>query len=105
MKNWFAPLIVLLFVALCASMGLAAEGGDGAALYAKCVGCHGADGTKAAAGTGKPLKGMKAPDIEKALQGYKDGTYGGEKKGMMTRFVSDLSPADMKALAEYIAKF
>ncbi len=92
----------LLAAALFAAQGLAA---DGKALFARCTGCHGADGTKKALGTGVPLKGLKADALLKALQGYKAGTFGGDKKAMMEGQVKSLSDEDMKALADYIATF
>jgi len=91
----------LLVAALFAAQGLAA---DGKALYARCSGCHGADGAKKFL-TADPLKGMKADAVLKALQGYKAGTYGKDKKSMMEAQVKGLSDADMKALAGYIAAF
>lgn len=92
----------LLAGALFAAQGLAA---DGKSLYARCSGCHGADGSKKALGTGVPLKGMKSADLQKAMEGYKAKTYGGDKKAMMEGQVKDLSSEDIKALADYIAAF
>ena len=94
--------VCLLAAALFAAQGMAA---DGKTLYARCSGCHGSDGAKKALGTGNPLKGMKADAVVKALQGYKAGTFGGDKKAMMEGQVKGLSDADMKALADYIAAF
>jgi cytochrome c553 len=78
---------------------------DGAALYAKCAGCHGADGKTKALGKSAPIAGLPADTIVKDLEGYKAGTLnkhgmGGVMKGQ----VAALSEADMKALAEYISK-
>lgn len=100
-------LLTILSICLLAAVFFAAQGlaADGKSLYARCTGCHGADGSKKALGSGKPLKGMKAADLQKALEGYKAKTYGGEKKAMMEGQVKDLSPEDMKALADYIAGF
>lgn len=83
-----------------ASAALAA---DGKALYAKCAGCHGADGAKTAQGN-KSLKGQKAEALTKAMAGYKAKTYGGAKKGLMEGQMAGVSDADIKALAEYISK-
>ncbi len=77
---------------------------DGAALYNKCKACHGADGSKVPAGAKTAIKGQSAADLEKKLAGYKDGSFGGEKKAIMQRTASALSPEDMKALADYISK-
>ena len=86
---------------LTAQAGLAA---DGAQLYAKCAGCHGPDGTKVAMGMTKPMKGMAAADVSKALAGYKAKTYGGEKKVMMEGVAKNLSDEDVAALADFISK-
>jgi cytochrome c len=74
---------------------------DGAALYAKCSGCHG-DG-KNAAMSGVVVGGQKADALATKLTGYKNGTFGGAKKGMMTPAVASLSDADIKAVAAYMA--
>jgi len=78
---------------------------DGAALYAKCAGCHGQDGKTKALGKSNPIAGMAADEIVKDLQGYKAGTLnkhgmGGVMKGQ----AAALSDDDMKALADYISK-
>jgi cytochrome c len=95
---------ILLVFGLCVAMafGVAAVGSaaDGKALFARCTGCHGADGMKTT--FSKPLKGQKAEAIAKALEGYKAKTYGGEKKSMMEGQAAALSPEDIKALAAFI---
>ncbi|MEW5773313.1 MAG: c-type cytochrome [Thermodesulfobacteriota bacterium] len=101
MKRILTVLSVgLLAAAIFAAQGLAA---DGKTLFARCAGCHGADGGKKALGAGAPLKGMKAADVARALEGYKAGTYGGGKKAMMEGLAKGLSAEDIKALADYIA--
>ncbi len=76
---------------------------DGRALAGKCAGCHGVDFSKKALGVSKVVKGMKAEEIVKALEGYKAGTYGGSMKGVMRGQVATYSDADIKAVAKYIA--
>jgi cytochrome c-type protein NapB len=71
---------------------------------AACAGCHGADFGKAAMGKSKIVKDMSKADIEKALKGYKDGSYGGAMKGIMKGQVAKLSDEDIKAVAEKIGK-
>jgi len=75
-----------------------------AANTAACVGCHGADFGKKALGKSKIVKDMTKADIEKALHGYKDGTYGGAMKGLMKGQVAKLSDADIKEIAEKFGK-
>ncbi|MDD5156665.1 c-type cytochrome [Sulfurimonas sp.] len=89
---------IILGVAVAAATLFAA---DGAAIYAKCGSCHGKDGKNTAI-SGVALSG-DAASIEKKLNGYKDGSFGGAKKGMMAPQVASLSADDVKAVSEYIA--
>jgi len=96
-------ILALTFIAAVSMFAFAS--GHGADIYAKCKGCHGADGSKEALGVGAPLKGQSASDIVKKLHGYKDGSYGGSKKSIMKGQANRLSDDEMKAVAEYISKF
>ena len=76
----------------------------GKTLFAKCVSCHGAKAEKKALGKSDVIAGWDAAQTEKALKGYKDGSY--KKHGMegvMKGQVAALSDEDIKALAAYIA--
>jgi cytochrome c-type protein NapB len=75
-----------------------------AANVAACAGCHGANFEKKALGKSKIVKDMTKADIEKALKGYKDGSYGGAMKGLMKGQVAKLSDADIKEIAEKYGK-
>ncbi len=70
----------------------------------KCGGCHGVSGEKPALGKSQIIEGWEASKVLTALQGYKDGSYGGAMKGLMASQVSALSQTDMEALAEHISK-
>lgn len=72
--------------------------------YAKCAGCHGANGEKAALGKSKVIKDMTKAEFVSALKGYKDGSYGGAMKGLMKGQVASLDEATMQAIADQIAK-
>lgn len=74
----------------------------GADTYKKCASCHGPKGEKAALGVSKIIASMSKDDIAKALKGYKDGTYGGAKKGIMKGQASSLNDAQIEELAAYI---
>ena len=76
---------------------------DGAALYQQCVECHGEGAEKAALNQSAVIKGWPAEKTLAALQGYRDGTYGGPMKGLMTSKVSSFDDAALKALADHIA--
>lgn len=97
-------LLIVLSLALFVATGFAAyAASDGATLYARCKGCHGADGSKAQ--DGMIIKGKSSAELEQAMQGYKAGTFGGAKKGMMTAVAKKLSDEDIKTLADYMAGF
>ena len=72
--------------------------------YAKCAGCHGPDGEKAALGKSKIIKDMPKAEFVAALKGYQDGTYGGAMKNLMVGQVKGLDEATIQALADQIAK-
>jgi cytochrome c553 len=77
---------------------------SGAAIYdGACKTCHGAKAEKHALGKSQIIAGWPADKIEKALHGYKDGTYGGPMKGVMKGQVAKYNDDQIKALAEHIA--
>lgn len=71
---------------------------------AVCKGCHGQNFEKSAMGKAKIVKNMTKAQIVKALNGYKNGTYGGAMKGLMKAQVKNLSTTDIKELAGKIGK-
>lgn len=73
-----------------------------AANIAACQGCHGQQFEKAAMGKSKIVKDMTHEEIVASLKGYKDGTYGGAMKGLMTGQVANLSDADIESMAAKI---
>ncbi len=74
------------------------------ALFVKCAGCHGKNGEVHALGKSQKIGEWDESKIENALLGYKNGTYGGDMKGIMKGQVMQLSEADIKILAKYISK-
>ena len=77
---------------------------DGAATFAKCAGCHGQNGEKAALGKSAIIAGQDSAKTVEMLKGYKAGTLnqhgmGGVMKGQ----VAALDDAAMKEVADYIA--
>jgi len=77
---------------------------DGAATYAKCAGCHGANGEKAALGKSAIIAGQDAAKTVEQLNAYKAGTL--NQKGMgalMKGQVASLDDAAIKAVADHIA--
>ncbi|MEN8304585.1 MAG: c-type cytochrome [Campylobacterota bacterium] len=91
---------VILGLTVIGSLTVAAA--DGASLYNKCSACHGATGEKKALGKSKVIKGWEAQKTAEALNGYKDGTYGGAMKALMKGQVSSLDDAQIEALAKFL---
>ncbi len=77
---------------------------DGAELYKKCAGCHGADGKTKALGKSNPIAGLAAEEVIKDLQGYKAGTLNKHGMGGVMKANANMSDEDMKAVAEFINK-
>ena len=80
------------------------SGPDGKAIFAKCAGCHGADGKTSAMGKAPLLAGQKAADLETKIKAYKAGTRNAHGMGMLMKGqVASLSDSDIKAVATYIS--
>lgn len=77
---------------------------DGATIFPKCAGCHGQHAEKSALGKSQIIKGWNQQKIVDAIHGYKDGTYGGAMKAVMKGQVSNLTDAEVDAVAKYISK-
>lgn len=77
---------------------------DAKTLFVKCSGCHGQKGEKKALGQSQIIQGWDKQKTIDAINGYKNGTYGGNMKTLMTSQVANLSAAEVEALADYIAK-
>ena len=83
-------LIVFSAVMLLSSFGVAFADGYAANLFkTHCQGCHGADG------------GRVPADLLKKLEGYKDGSFGAQRKLVMENVVKQLSDEQLKSLADY----
>jgi len=77
---------------------------SGKTLYTKCAGCHGVNAEKPALGKSQIIKGWSVAKITEALNGYKDGSYGGAMKGVMKGQASSLSDSDIAdEKAEWVA--
>ncbi len=74
-----------------------------AANTAACKGCHGQDFEKKAMNVSKVVKDMSKADIIAAMKGYKDGSYGGNMKGIMAGQVKALDDAAIEDIATQIA--
>lgn len=77
---------------------------DGETIYKSCASCHGANAEKPALGKSQVIQGWSSEKTINALNGYKDGSYGGAMKGIMKGQVTKLSADDIKAVSEHISK-
>ncbi|WP_200763488.1 c-type cytochrome [Nitrosophilus alvini] len=93
----------LAIVGLIAAGAMSLMAADGAALYKKCAGCHGAKGEKKALGKSAPIGGWDVAKLVEDLKGYKAGTRNVYGMGaLMKGQVASYSDADIQAVAEYI---
>lgn len=77
---------------------------NGAALFAKCAGCHGADGKTKALGKSPAIAGLEASKVAEMLKEYKEGKRNAYGMGnLMKGQVASLSDSDIDLLAAYIA--
>ena len=77
---------------------------DVTALYTTCGSCHGQKAEKSALGKSQVIAGWDKQRIVDALNGYKNGTYGGVMKNIMTGHVNTKTDAEIDALADLISK-
>jgi len=76
----------------------------GKAAFAKCAGCHGADGKTKALGKSEIIAGQPVADLETKIAEYKAGTRNVAGMGMLMKGqVAAMSDEDIKAVAEYIS--
>jgi cytochrome c553 len=77
---------------------------NGGELFAsKCASCHGANADQSALGKSQKIAGWETSKVVDALNGYKNGTYGGSMKGLMKGQAMPLKGNEIQALAEYIS--
>lgn len=73
---------------------------SGDALYATCIGCHGAAGE---GGVGPKLSGQPEADIASKLVQYKAGEQVGPMTAMMAPMAQGLSDEEIQVVSSYIA--
>uniref|UniRef100_UPI004047EC14 c-type cytochrome n=1 Tax=Aliarcobacter sp. TaxID=2321116 RepID=UPI004047EC14 len=76
---------------------------DGKVLYASCASCHGQNAEKQALGKSQVIAGWDKEKIIAALNGYKDGSYGGVMKNIMKGQVSSKSDEEIEAIADFVS--
>jgi len=76
----------------------------GAAAYAKCAGCHGADGKTLALGKSPVIAGQSKEELVTKLNGYKAGTINVSGMGtLMKGQVASMDDAAIEAVSAYIS--
>ena len=70
----------------------------------QCAGCHGKNFEKSALGKSRIVKDLNATEIETALKGYKNGTYGGGLKNIMKGMASKYNNEQIKEISEQISQ-
>jgi mono/diheme cytochrome c family protein len=95
MKKVFAVVVA-------ATVSTSLFAADGAALYkSKCVGCHGADGSKVIAALG--VKPVNTPEVKKmGPAGVSDLIAKGKNK--MPAFAGKMTPEEIHEVSEYVLK-
>ena len=73
------------------------------ALFAKCIACHGSHAEKSALNKSQVIQGWSVEKISNALNGYKNGTYGGDMKGLMKSQIASYSDEEIKMVATFIS--
>lgn len=82
----------------------AASSVNAEALYKACAACHGLNGEKPALGKSQIIAGWDKEKTIEAMNGYKDGSYGGAMKNIMKGQVTSKTDLEIEALAEFISK-
>jgi cytochrome c-type protein NapB len=67
-----------------------------------CAGCHGADWSKKALGKSLKVSEMTHSEIAAALNGYKDGSYGGVMRGLMKGQIAKYSTDEITEFSKSV---
>jgi len=65
-----------------------------------CSTCHGENFEKSAMGYSRIVKSMSKDDIIASINGYKDGSYGSDRKALMAGIAMKLSTEEIEAIGE-----
>lgn len=76
---------------------------DAQTLFKSCSSCHGQKGEKEALGKSQVIAGWDKNRVISALNGYKDGTYGGAMKSVMKPHVDNKTVEEIEAIAIFIS--
>ncbi|UPT77753.1 c-type cytochrome [Sulfurovum sp. XGS-02] len=88
-----------------ASKAMASETVEAPAAYAKCTGCHGANGKTKALGKSAVIAGQDKEALITSLKEYKAGTKNVAGMGsLMKAQVATMSDEEIEAVAEYLSQ-
>lgn len=88
-----------------ASKAMASETPEAPAAYAKCTGCHGANGKTKALGKSAVIAGQDKEALITSLKEYKAGTKNVAGMGsLMKAQVATMSDEEIEAVAEYLSQ-
>lgn len=76
---------------------------NGKKVFRRCIPCHGTKANLSAVGKSQDISKWSKENIENALKGYKDGTYGGTTKSTMVSSIKTLNQQDITDVASYIS--
>lgn len=97
-------LLIITSVLSVLNLSVYADSVQGEIDFKACSGCHGKTGEKHALGKSKIIKDLSKQDIVAALNGYKNGTYGGSMKAVMKGQVSRLDEKKIDDISDFIGK-
>ena len=87
-----------------AEVTASADNAAGKAAYAKCAGCHGADGKTQALGKSAVIAGQSVETLVTSMNEYKAGTRNVAGMGMLMKGqAASMSDDDIQAVSEYIS--
>jgi len=90
---------------LIATIAISSLMADGAVLYKKCAGCHGANGEKSALGKSAIINKIKPSEIVNSLKAYKKGSLNRHGMGMLMKSqTASLTDEQIKEIAKFIGK-
>lgn len=67
-----------------------------------CKSCHGYEFNKQALGKSVDITGMTLDELKNSMKGYKNGTYGGPMKAIMSMHVKKYTDEEIDAIAQTI---
>lgn len=77
---------------------------SGEEIFKTCASCHGQKAEKEALGKSQVIAGWDKQRTIDAMNGYKNGTYGGVMKNIMKPHVESKTEVEIEAVSDFISK-